>query len=64
MSDTEKRWFEVTASAEIALKVLAPDRDEAVKRFWEHDEDIDAFLMHPCCLEVTSINECEPDEGE
>jgi hypothetical protein len=65
MADTEKRWFEVTASGEFALKVFARDRDEAVKLFWQHEEEIDSILMYPHFLEVTSVVESEADaDGE
>jgi hypothetical protein len=66
MADIEKRWFEVTASLEIGMKVLAQDRDEAVERFWEDELEIEMLLSFPGFpLEITSVNECEPDaEGE
>ena len=62
MADNEKRWFEVTASGEVTLQVLARDSDEAVELFWERDDDIDSCLMHHDFLQFKSINECEPDD--
>jgi hypothetical protein len=66
MPDTAKRWFEVTAAYEFALKVLARDRDEAVERFWERDEDItNSMVLADLFLEITSVDECEPNtQGE
>jgi hypothetical protein len=65
MADTNARWFEVIAGAELALKVLARDKDEAEKLFWEeYEEDIDMMLLHPGFFDVTSVNECEPDADE
>jgi hypothetical protein len=65
MTETKKRWFEVTASVEFPLKVFARNRDEAVNLFWERDEDIDSILMYPDNLQIMSVDECEPDaEGE
>jgi hypothetical protein len=66
MADSEKRWFQVTASIEIALKVLAQDKNDAETLFWERDEDIDMVLLFPeLSLQVRSVVECDPDdEGE
>ena len=60
MAEAEKRWFEVTASVDLALQVFARDKNEAERLFWLRDEDIDAILMHPANLLVTSVEECEP----
>jgi hypothetical protein len=61
MADKEKRWFAVTASGEVTLRVLARDSDEAEDLFWKRDDDIDSCLMDPCFLEFKSVNECDPD---
>ena len=61
MADSEKRWYQVTAS----LKVLARDRDEAAERFWNWADDIEEAPMDSGFFQVRSIDECEPDaEGE
>jgi hypothetical protein len=64
MADTEKRWFEVTAAIEVSVEVLARDKDEAEKRFWQREEYIEDMLEWGL-VQVTSVVECEPDgEGE
>lgn len=61
MSDSEQRWFEVIGSAEVALKVLARDRDEAVEQFWQNEVEIEMILAHPDSLQITSVEECDPN---